>query len=207
MIADRDHLLTVLQTLPRKVVHGPWSRAVGFHLLLGPPPGAAPGSSPQPLWPGGASLKGARFTTRGGAGSLYLATDPVTALHEVVSVFTPPGGHVFTLKTSPWVVITVEGVLSNMVDLSDPENQTKLQTSLAELTGDWAYTQSISGQAPTQILGQAAFDCGILGFEYSSARNVGSGTSIVVFTNNLIANKPSFLEVFDEYHHLTHRLP
>jgi hypothetical protein len=138
---------------------------------------------------------------------LYLAADPVTALHEVVSVFTPPGGPVFTLRTSPWVVITVEGVLSNIIDLTDAAIQSKLKTSVAELTGDWAYTQSTIGRAPTQVLGQAAFDCGILGFQYKSATNIGGGDSMVVFTDHLADNKPSYLQVFDEHHNLTQRLP
>jgi hypothetical protein len=83
-------LRKVLLTLPRITIHGLWSRAIGFDLLKGAPPGAPVGSSPQPLWPGGSALSGARFTPKGGFNSLYLADDPVTALHEVVSVFTPP---------------------------------------------------------------------------------------------------------------------
>lgn len=207
MISASGRLRAVLQTLPPKTVHGPWARVIGLHLLKGPPPGGAAGSPPQPLWPGGAAIHGARFTPQGGFGSLYLAADPVTALHEVVSVFTPPGGPVFTLRTSPWVVITVEGVLSNIIDLTDAAIQSKLKTSVAELTGDWAYTQSTIGRAPTQVLGQAAFDCGILGFQYKSATNIGGGDSMVVFTDHLADNKPSYLQVFDEHHNLTQRLP
>jgi hypothetical protein len=83
-------LAKVLPTLPRLTIHGVWSRAIGFHLLKAPPPGAPSGSPAQPLWPGGAARLGARFTPKGSFGSVYLADDPVTALHEVVSVFTPP---------------------------------------------------------------------------------------------------------------------
>jgi hypothetical protein len=207
LISAPRRLRAVLQVLPTKTIHGPWSRVIGLHLLKGSAPGAATGSPPQPLWPGGAALRGARFTPKGGFGSLYLAADPVTALHEVVSVFTPPGGPVFTLRTSPWVVITVEGVLSNIVDLTDTAVQRQLKTNVAELTGDWAYTQSTVGRAPTQVLGQAAFDCGILGFQYKSARNIGGGDSMVVFTDHLANNNPSYLQVFDEHHNLTQRLP
>jgi hypothetical protein len=138
---------------------------------------------------------------------LYLAADPVTALHEVVSIFTPPGGPVFTLKTSPWVVITVEGVLSNIVDLTDDAIQQELKTSTMELTGDWAYTQAKMGHAPTQQLGQAAFEYGMLGFQYKSAKNIGGGDVVVVITDHLAANSPSYLQVFDEYHNVSQRLP
>jgi RES domain-containing protein len=196
-----------LQTLPRKTIHGPWSRAVGFHLLKGPPPGAPAGSQSQPLWPGGAALHGARFTPKGGFGCLYLAADPVTALHEVVSVFTPPGGPAITIKTSPWVVITVEGVLTNIIDLAELSIQQQLETNLAELTGDWAYTQSVTGVAPTQQLAQAAFDCGVLGFQYESAKNISGGSAVVVFADHLASNKPSFVEVFDDHYNLSQRLP
>lgn len=207
MISTPSRHRAVLRDLVPKTVYGPWARVIGFHLLKGPPPGGAIGSSPQPLWPGGAALNGARFTPKGGFSSLYLATDPVTALHEVVSVFTPPRGPVFTLRTSPWVVITVEGVLSNIIDLTDFGIQRKLKTSMAELTGDWAYTQSTVGRAPTQVLGQAAFDSGILGFQYKSARNIGGGDAVVVFTDHLANHYPSYLQVFDEHHNLTQRLP
>jgi hypothetical protein len=128
-------------------------------------------------------------------------------LHEVVSVFTPSGGPVFTLRTSPWVVITIEGVLSNIIDLTDTLIQHRLKTNTMELTGDWAYMQSTKGLAPTQLLGQAAFDCGVLGLRYKSARNIGGGDSIVVFTDHLTKNKPSYLQVVDEHHNLMQRLP
>ena len=149
-----DRLRKVLPTLPRITIHGLWSRAIGFHLLNAPPPGAPAGTSPQPLWPGGPASNGARFTPKGGFNSLYLADDPVTALHEVVSVFSHPHGPSITIRTSPWVVVAVDGVLSNIVDLTDAAVQRQLGTTTAELTGEWAYTQSVSGIAPTQILGQ-----------------------------------------------------
>jgi len=207
LIATPARLRAALDALPRKTLHGPWSRAIGLHLLKGPPPGAPAGSTPQPLWAGGAALHGARFTPKGGFDCLYLASDPVTALHEVVSIFTPAGGPVFTLRTSPWVVVTVEGVLSNIIDLTDPAAQRKLRTNAMELTGNWAYLQATKGQAPTQILARAAFESGILGFQYKSAKNVDGGDSVVVFTSNLIKNHPSWLEVVDDHNNLNQRLP
>jgi RES domain-containing protein len=206
LISDPKRLRAVLQSLPRITVHGPWSRAIGFDLLKGPPPGTPPGSPPQPLWPGGASLKGARFTPKKSFDSLYLAADPVTALHEVVSVFTPPTGLPLVIKTSPWVIITLDGVLSNVIDLTNTNIQKQLETSLSELTGDWAYTQTTTGSAPTQLLAQAAFDCKVLALQYTSAKNIRN-SAVVVFTEYLAANSPSYLEVFDEHHNLNQRLP
>jgi RES domain-containing protein len=206
LIFSLGRLRAILPTLPFKTIYGPWARAIGFHHLKIPDRGGWE-PSPQPLWPGGAALQGARFTPKNGFNSLYLAADPVTALHEVVSVFTPPSGPILTLRTSPWVVIIIEGVLSNIIDLTDISIQRRLKTTTMELTGDWAYMQSTKGYAPTQLLGQAAFDCGILGFRYKSARNIGGGDSIVVFTDHLAQNKPSYLQVVDEHHNLMQRLP
>jgi hypothetical protein len=123
-------LRKVLLTLPRITIHGLWSRAIGFDLLKGPPPGAPVGSLPQPLWPGGSALSGARFTPKGGFNSLYLylADDPVTALHEVVSVFSPRMGPPVTIKTSPWVVAAVDGVLFNVVDLTEPAGYISIES-------------------------------------------------------------------------------
>src|SRR6202158_5046752 len=104
-----DTLRAVLPRLPHVTLHGPWSRAVGYHLVTAPPPGVPPASSRQPLWLGGARLRGARFTPPDGFDSLYLATDPITALTEVVAVFQPPEAAAVNLKSHPWVVVTVEG--------------------------------------------------------------------------------------------------
>jgi RES domain-containing protein len=197
-----------LATVGTITVHGPWSRAIGFHLLKGPPPGAPPGSPPQPLWPGGALLHGARFTPKGSFGSLYLAENPVTALQEVVSIFVPPRATIpITVKTSPWVVVTIEGVLTNVLDLTDSSVQKQLGTTTAELTGDWVYSQSIGVVPPTQLLGQVAHEARIVGLRYTSAKSVGAGDSLVVFTDNLASSTANFLEVYDEHGNLGQRLP
>jgi RES domain-containing protein len=203
-----DTLHTVLSRLPRVTLHGPWSRAVGFHLLTSPPPGAAPGTPPQPLWSGGAKQRGARFTPQHGFDSLYLATDPITALTEVVAVFQPSRGPLVALKTNPWVVVTVEGVLHDIVDLTNPDVQRELGTSVQELTGDWSYAQSTVGIAETQRLGEAGYASqDILGFKFPSAKNTGKGDAIVIFAGRLVAGQPSFVEIFDPHHNLSQRLP
>jgi RES domain-containing protein len=72
--------------------HGPWSRAVQYRHLLGPPPGLT--GPPQPLWGGAAKLAGARFTPQGGFDSIYLAENPITAFIEVSALVMLPGGPV-----------------------------------------------------------------------------------------------------------------
>jgi len=52
-----------------------------------------------------------------------------------------------------------------MIDLTNPEVQRELGTSVQELTGDWSYAQSTMGLADTQRLGEAGHASGaILGF-------------------------------------------
>ena len=78
---------------------------MGYHLLQGPPPDSK--GRPQPLWQGGPSRDGARFTPKGEFGSIYLASEPVTALKEVAALF----DDLNPIRTQPWVVFAVEGFL------------------------------------------------------------------------------------------------
>jgi len=153
-------------------------------------------------------VHGARYTPKGGFGSIYLASDPITALKEVVAVIETPYAPAFTLRTHPWAVFAVGGVLCEILDLADDVVQSALGTTLAELTGDWAITQAMGQVPPTQSLGQAAYDCkAILGFRYPSVKNLGKGIGLVVFADRLKDKPPSFLEVYDPYLGFSQRLP
>jgi hypothetical protein len=81
-------LAAALVTVKLVSSHGPWSRAIGYRYLLGPPPGLT--GPPQPLWGGAAKLAGARFTPQGGFDSIYLSHDPITAFIEVSAWFSCP---------------------------------------------------------------------------------------------------------------------
>src|SRR5437867_3123925 len=134
-------LKIVLPTLSRVSVHGHWCRAIGYHLLQGAPPGSPPGSPPQPFWPRGAPTNGARYTPLGSFDSVYLASDPVTALQEVMAIFNHPHIPSFTLATYPWAFFAVDGIVHDVLDLCDDSIYPKLSTNLQELTGDWVYQQ------------------------------------------------------------------
>lgn len=197
-------LKTVIPSLSTITVHGPWSRAIAYHHLISGP--SAPGSGPQPLWAGGPAINGARFTPKGGFDSIYLADDLVTAFQEVRAFFQHPGAPPFTMKLPPWALFTVDGVLHNILDLTDPHTLSSLGTSLQELTGRWS-AGSAGGLAPTQVLAQAAYDLGsIVGFRYQSAQNAG-GICVVVFTDRLTASSHSYIEVYDPFNNLIQRLP
>ncbi len=86
---DAVALANALATVPFVSLGGPWHRAIDQEYLTKPPPGFPPGSPPQPLWPGGAKEKGGRFTPKGSFDTLYLCTDPTTAMLDHLPRFPP----------------------------------------------------------------------------------------------------------------------
>jgi hypothetical protein len=199
-------LLTILPAVPPTALPGPWYRAVAFDYLQGPPPGAPAGSPIQPLWPGGCHQKGVRFTPKAppaaAINGLYLATDEVTTIAEVAGVLKPPGSSV-AVVFKPLVLMSVLGVLTNLVDTTDPAVQAALGTNQQELTGNWAQAQAkyLVGAGPlppTQVLGQAAFDGGgVVGLIYESTKSSTNGKGVLVFTDRLAA-AGSYVELYNE---------
>ena len=156
-------LSAALDAVKLTSAHGPWSRAVGYQYLLSPPPGLT--GPPQPLWGGAAKLVGARFTPRGSFDSIYLAHDPITAFIEVSALVLLPGGPV-PVRSAPWVIVSVDGMLNNLLDLTDAATLATLSTTEQEMTGTWVAATN----PPTQVLARAAFDSGrIAGIKYGSA--------------------------------------
>lgn len=199
MRPPRD-LAAALATIPLAAARGPWFRAVGYTHLLGPPPGSS--GPPQPLWGGAARLMGARFTPPGLFDSVYLAGNPLTAFLEVAALVQFPGGPAI-VRTAPWVVVTVEGFLNDVLELTDPATLTALGTSTPEVTGPWVLAES----PPTQLLGRLAHASRrITGVRYASTKHPG-GTNLVVFPDRLAARAGSYLEVYDPHGDLAQRLP
>jgi hypothetical protein len=54
----------------------------------------------------------------------------------------------------PWVLITVEGILLRVLDITVPEVQAAVGTNPQELTGAWRHVQAVGREAPTQTLGR-----------------------------------------------------
>lgn len=183
-------LPSALATLPRITVAGVFWRTVASRHMRGPPPGAA-GTRPQPLWPGGASLNGARYTPPGGGNALYLAPDGATALAEVQAVvFGGPAALHPGPAHDPLLVFSVQVQLPAVVDLCDAAVQRALGTTEAELTAPWLRAQErhrlgIGPLPATQAVGAAAFaDGGILALRYPSYRRP-TAQNLVVFTDRL----------------------
>lgn len=180
-------------------VPGPWTRVVAFRYLLKAPEGRK--GPPQPLWGGAAAIKGARFTPKGAFDSVYLAWDPVTALLEVQALIAIPGGTV-ALRSSPWALITVDGVVSRVLDLADTSVLASLGTNRQEMTGAWVKETN----PPTQELAQAALDAGsIAAIRYGSAKDP-NGQNLVVFPDRLVSPATDYLEVFDPEGNLAQRV-
>ena len=193
-------LAGVLLAAKLRAVHGPWSRCVGYRHLLAPPPGATSGL-PQPLWGGAAKLAGARFTPKGKFDSLYLASDPVTALTEVSALVALPGGPV-PVRAAPLVIVSVDGVISRVLDLTDAAILAALGTNVQEITGTWVKV----ADPPTQTLAQAAYDSGLIaGIQYPSAKHAG-GVNLMVFPDRLTAAPNDYLEAYDPQGLISQRL-
>jgi len=143
----------------------------------------------------------------------YLASDPLTALEEVGAIFDSPNTPPSTLRTPPWTVFAVDGVLEKVLDLTDLRVQNRLGTSTTELTGNWRYSQSLHLQGhgplpPTQLIGKLAHESGrIIAMRYHSAKRTGQGVGFVVFSDRLVAKASSFLEVYDPNDKIRQRLP
>ena len=203
-------LQQALQGVALIPLRGPWYRAVIYESLVGRAPGAPPGARVQPLWSGGAARGGARFTpkaTAGGAGggaaaiqSLYLAEDERTPLMQIAGVLRPLGSPV-PLLFPPQVMMTVDGVLTDVLDVTDVAVQRLLGTFQQELTGEWVVQQAtyLAGRTPmppTQLLGVEALGSGrIVGLRYPSSKNP-SGVGVVVFPTRLVASRQT-LTVFN----------
>lgn len=118
-----------------------------------------------------------------------------------------------TMRTPPWVLFAVEGFLEKVLDLTEPAIQSRLGTSLAELTGDWRFSQALHSRGegplpPTQLLGKLAYESERIGaIRYHSAKNTGQGFGFVVFSDRLHVRQASFLEVYDPHGLIRQRIP
>jgi RES domain-containing protein len=182
-----------LAVLPRITIAGAFWRTIPIEYLKSAPPGAPDGSPSQPLWPGGAAIKGAHFTRIGGGNALYLAPNGATALAEIEAVVFGGDGTVMPgADHNPLLVFQARVELPPVVDLCDEEIQRALGTSAAELKAPWLRAQERhkAGRGdlpPTQALGEAACRTGtILALRYPSYRHRGM-RNLVVFTDRLAA--------------------
>ncbi len=188
-----DDLPFALARIQLATVRGPWSRIVAFRHLLKFPA--------QPLWAAGSKMEGARFTPKGSFDSLYLSSDPVTALAEVNGLVILPGGPI-PIPSPPFTLFTVNGIIHRVLDLTNPETLKTLDTTSEEMTSPWIFQD----RPPTQILAQAAYNSErVAGIRYHSAKHRGQN-NLVVFPDRLHPASGDFLEVHDPHGHLFQRI-
>jgi len=131
-----------------------------------------------------------RYTPAGMSHALYVADGPDTALVEATQ-----GYHAqFQARTIPAhafypVLITAQHVL----DLTSKAVRDQLGTSMSTLTGDWRAALRLHLADPTERvetheIGRAAFEAGLDGLRYPSAKNPVRH-NLVLFTENM-AIKP-----------------
>ena len=199
-------LRTTLPSLPTCSFDGTLYRAVDLEALFGfhQP---TPYTVPLPLFSDGARQRGARFTPIGGPASVYLALDPQTAYAESNRVHTQAwfGATANAPALPPTVLISVRARLDSILDTTDAIIRQALHTTNRELLCPWRLAQSRGRAVATQILGQAAFDCGSFqAIRYPSAQSSGAHC-LVVFPDRLTT--PAYVETIDQHRNIPQRLP
>lgn len=201
MLAGKE-LWAALSSITAVAIDGPWLRAIDANVLVAAPPGSPPGSPPQPLWGGGARLRGARYTPKGSFDTLYLASDLETLGAEIGAVF--GSSHRISPNKQPFTVVHVRGRLTHVLDLRDPRVRGALGVSTEELEVPWRLERS----PPTHRLGAAAHDserfCALVAH---SVRRPAPGFVLAVFTDRLGQFPPSFVESVDGTGRLATRIP
>ncbi len=133
---------------------------------------------------------------------LYLGESQVVALYEVGAIFGPPVRPVPNPHQSKMLPIDVSVLLQGVADLTDPSQQTLLDVSIQELTGNWDTYPP--GDAPTQRLGAALYATkDVEGFLAISAKMPPNKT-LIVFPQKL--RKGSELVFPDGITGKTHRI-
>ena len=133
---------------------------------------------------------------------LYLGENQLVALYEVGAIFGPPGRPVSNPAQSKTLTIDVSVILQSVADLTDPSQQTLLDISTQELTGNWDTYPP--GDAPTQRLGAALYATRkVEGILAVSARMPPNKT-LVIFPQRL--RKGSELVFRDIITRKTHRI-
>jgi RES domain-containing protein len=203
MLPERD-LARALDGIGTRTVHGYYSRFVEFRHLSKVGSFRAP--NPKPLWGLGSKLYGGRFTPKGAFETIYLAEDPITAMVEVTGVFYSPPGPMPPAVQPPWVLITVEGILLRILDLTVAGVRSALATNAQELTGAWRHIQATGQEAPTQTLGRFCHESDRFeAIRFPSSKSAPNGVCMAVFVDRL--RSPSSLRVFDPHGRLAQELP
>lgn len=152
----------------------------------------------------GSLRKGGRYNLAQRFSALYLTASPVTALLEVEAIV-KAGTQFISLAKPPLIVLSIYYQLNSILDLTNLDNQIALGTNLQELTGNWLLMNAQGQIAPTQILGETAYNLqNIEALKVPSARDPNT-YNLVIFPDRLTNN--SFLRVYDDSGTINAQLP
>lgn len=157
-----------------------------------------------PLSSVGSLRFGGRYNPQAAFEALYLAENSLTALLEVEALFKTKTEYRSILKP-PLIILSTQYQINRILDITNLDNQMALGTNLQELTGNWLI-MSMSGQiAPTQSLGEAAYNLQTIeALKVPSARDPNSH-NLIVFPDRLSTN--NFLRVYDDSGTINAQLP
>jgi len=124
---------------------------------------------------------------------------------EAGEILVMSDGSIVTLPVGNKVHYRVEGVLTQVLDLTDLGIQARIGTTRQELTGAWLPMQTTGEVVPAQLRGRLAYESGrFTGLMSISSKNQ-AGTIIMAFRDRLTA--PNYLEVQDPTGYIAQRLP
>jgi RES domain-containing protein len=110
--------------------------------------------------------------------TLYLADSHPTGLAEVGAIVAG-----VSQPLAPRVLLSVEVILSRVIDITRPAAQALIGVSPTELCRDWRIPQ-IAGRTTTQEIGNAALHLGLEGILVPSSKSNGNA-NLVVLTDNM----------------------
>lgn len=154
----------------------------------------------------GAFLLGGRYNPPRSFETLYVATTGHTALLEAKSTFLASRIVADLPPETPLLYVGINGRLSNVLDLTNPDVLTALGTTTEKLEAPWMPFQARGVEAPTQTLGRIAYETGrIEALYYHSTKDKPSGRCVAIFPRRLAP--PSSIEIVDHKGLIGERLP
>jgi len=194
---DRKGLAAALNLVPVQIYTRNVFRSVELDALLSFIP-------PQPLFDLGPASGGQRFTPIGGPPALYVSEHPATSYFEANQLFASVAATA-RQEAPPTVILNLSVHIETVLDLTVPQIQQSLGTTLTELTGDWQWQMTIGGTVPTHMLAELAHLSGrfqAIRFPSSVENTVAN---LIIWTDRLV--DPSFVQVNDRSGRLAQRIP
>ena len=143
----------------------------------------------------GSLRRGGRYNPQAMFEALYLADTPFTALQEI-KVVRVTDAAILSAKSAPRLLLSVEVVLSAVLDVTSAEIQGALSTNLQELTGSWLALNALGQTAPTQALGVAAHGQGTIEALRAPSAQDPRAANLIIFPDRL--RQDSQVRVYDD---------